>query len=148
MPEHRDPQITSEALLRALPGGSDLLEWFGYAPAFHDATLSDIVFATRGRSALVLHAHRITDRLDDRGHYILDKHVEVTIELTGVKRIDLVSFRESAAVFHLEITRHEEDYAIEWSSSIGVEGLIVASGLSLHIRPGDVLRSADQGRNP
>ena len=143
MPEYRDPQITSEALLRDLLGGSDLLDWFGYAPAFHDATLNDIALATRGRSAMVLHAYRITDRVDDRGYYILDKYVEVTIELIGIQKIDLSNFEEGAAVFHLEITRIEEGYALEWSSSIGVEGLIVAAGLSFHLRPGSHLTRAN-----
>ncbi len=49
----REPMTTPTAVLHDIPGGEDLLRWFGRVPRFHDGQLLEIGFfgKSEGRCA-------------------------------------------------------------------------------------------------
>jgi hypothetical protein len=75
-----------------IPGGQTLIDWFAHVPRFHDANLLEITLASKGTSTLRIHAWRMTDKVDDRGYYVLDKHVVVAIDLEEVTYVALTDF--------------------------------------------------------
>ncbi len=120
----------------SIPGGLALVEWFGRVPRFHDANLLEITLASRGPSVLRIHTWETTNKVDDRGYYILDKHVIVTITLNSVTDIALVDFDLPGIIFDFEVTSREGAYEIEWSGSYGVNGRLRAKRMHIDLQPG------------
>jgi hypothetical protein len=79
---------TDKDLFASLPGGRTLIEWFGFCPTFHDATLERVEL-TSGKVSLVIRAFRMTTEIDAEGHYVLDRHVFVTLQMRGVTGLKL-----------------------------------------------------------
>lgn len=129
-----------------LPGGAEVVDWFGFAPSFHDATLERLELANNS-ATLVLAAFRMTDKVDDRGFAVLDKHALITIALRRVSGISL-SGDAASIVSSLTIApvRSESrwrsvpgpaigDFQISWESSYGLEGALFAPELLLSVQP-------------
>ncbi len=56
----------------------------------------------------------MTDKVDEHGHFILDRHALVTLALAGVSAIDCEDFdRVPGIILDLEITRAEEQFRLE-----------------------------------
>ncbi len=126
-----------KSILHDIPGGEALVEWFGHAPRFHDAHLLEIAFSGEGTGLLRIQACNMTDRVDAKGYFVLDKHATVTFALDGVSAINCVDFDMiPAIIFDLEITRLDEHYHIEWSASYGVAGCITAKHIRIGLAPG------------
>src|SRR5689334_22409117 len=102
--------MTSEAVLRDLPGGGALLGWFGYVPRFHDANLLEIDLSSNRPSLLRIHTWMMTDKTDARRHFILDKQVIVTISLREVRQISLNGFDLPGIIGVMEITKIDDAY--------------------------------------
>jgi len=128
--------MTSEAILRDLPGGKALLSWFGCVPRFHDANLLEINLLSDRPSLLRVHAWTMTDQTDARGHFILDKHVIVTISPREVRQISLNGFDLPGIIGVMEITKIDDAYQVDWDASYGVEGSIRAKQVSFDLIPG------------
>jgi hypothetical protein len=64
--------------LYEIPGGQALIDWFGRVPNFHDADLIRIDLVSNGLSILNLWTWQMTDKVDDRGYFILEKHISWT----------------------------------------------------------------------
>jgi hypothetical protein len=138
---------TDEELLASLPGGRELIDWFGFVPTFHDATLLEM--AVRERTVVLrLHCFRITDAVNARGFFILDKHTDVAISLSGVTGLTL-NGDAAAIVSELGVRRvgsspprlanvagpSKGDYELSIESSYGLEGSIFAKGVSFTYSP-------------
>jgi hypothetical protein len=79
----------------------------------------------------------MTDRIDEKGFFILKSHAEVTFLLEGIKEVHLMDVDKSPAIIgSLDISRSEEQVAIEWDASYGVYGRIKASRVSISLVPG------------
>ena len=138
---------TDSELFLGLAGAPEISEWFGYVPSFHDATMNELVIA-KDSAALSLNAFRMTDRVDDRGYFILDRHALITVHLSGVTGFSLKG-DASSTVFELGIRRLESnedawdtvagpapgDWEVRWESAYGLEGAIYARDLKLTFRP-------------
>jgi hypothetical protein len=133
--------MTSEAILHDLPGGKALLSWFGYVPHFHDANLLEINLSSNRPSLLRVHAWAMTDKTDARGHFILDKHVTVTILLGEVTHVSLNDFNLPGIIGVMEITKIDDTYQVAWDIAYGVEGSIRAKQVRFELMPG----KPDQG---
>ena len=141
-----DSAISYEEFLRTLPGGAEVVDWFGAAPSFHDATLERLELANNS-ATLMLAAFRMTDKVDDRGFVVLDKHALVTIVLRRVSGISLQgdagSIVSSLTIGPVEFESEWRsvpgpaigDFQISWESSYGLEGLLFAPELSLSLQP-------------
>jgi len=55
-----------------ITGGQSLIEWFGRIPRFHDAEVVDISIAAKTPTIIRIRAWIMTDRVDDRGYFVLD----------------------------------------------------------------------------
>lgn len=65
-----------------IPGAVSLSDWFGYVPSLHDAYLTDLTFDQSGKGRMRVRAFRMTRELDERGHYVLDKHCVIILSST------------------------------------------------------------------
>ena len=128
--------MPDEAILRDIPGGAALIDWFGCVPHFHDAVLLEIVLNSKGRSTLRIHAWQMTDKLDARGYFVLDKHIVVTILLEEVTYIALSDYDLPGIIFDFEVTRTDEGVQLAWDGSYGVEGTLRAKKAQFDLRPG------------
>ncbi|OCJ11766.1 hypothetical protein A6U86_01485 [Rhizobium sp. AC27/96] len=129
--------MSPASVFSEIPGGESLLKWFGRIPRFHDAELLEISFPDKGAGLLRIHAWNITDKVDAKGYFVLDKHAIVTLILEDVSNISCTDFAMvPCIIFDLEITRTEEHFRIEWSASYGVAGFIIAKHAHINLKPG------------
>jgi hypothetical protein len=119
-----------------VPGGPTLIEWFGRVPHFHDAELLEINLASQGKSTLRIHAFRMTDEVDERGYYVLDKHVVVTITLEGVTHVSLNDFNLVGIIGDLEVIAVPGGVQLAWDGSYGVQGTLCAQQMRIDLQPG------------
>lgn len=127
--------LTTEQTLRSIPGGQELLEWFGRPHRFHDAELFQIALVSDRTSSLHIRTWEMTDKVDERGYYILQKHVAVTIYLDDVTDIALSEFSLHRIIFDLIITPVEPGWKIVWESSFGVSGTVRANRIRIELDP-------------
>jgi hypothetical protein len=128
--------MIAETTYDSIPGGRELINWFGRVPRFHDAELLEISLASKGPSTLRLHTWQSTDKLDDRGYYISDKHIVVTIGLEAVSYVALNNFNLPGIIFDLEIAKAPNLYELSWAGSYGVSGTLRAERMRFDLRPG------------
>jgi hypothetical protein len=129
--------MLSASSLSDIPGGNLLLEWFGRAPTFHDAKLIEINFSGKGKGLLRVHTWNLTNEVDTKGHFVLEKHAIVTFALEGVSAVHCEDFDKlPSIIFNLEITKVGEHWRIEWDASYGVTGLVTAKHLQFDLQPG------------
>ena len=82
----------NDLIFHSVPGGEDLVRWFGQVPSFHDAEILSLHLCRKGPSALRLHGWIWTGKVADDGHGLLDKHAVVTFTLAGVMDLQLEPF--------------------------------------------------------
>src|SRR3974390_2937307 len=99
--------MIAETTYDSIAGGRELIDWFGYVPRFHDAELLEIMLASKGPSTLRIHTWRSTDKVADRGYYICDKHIVVTMGLEAVSYIALRDFNLPGIIFDFGIAKTE-----------------------------------------
>jgi hypothetical protein len=138
---------TDPDLFASLPGGAALIDWFGFVPTFHDATLEGLEIA-EGAVTLRLKTFRMTSEVDAAGYYVLDRHALVTVSLSGVSGISLAG-DASSIIFELRIRRlsagapgwqscggpEAGDFEIDFMSSYGLYGQLFARDLALGFAP-------------
>ncbi|HVK40943.1 MAG TPA: hypothetical protein VM471_00570 [Phenylobacterium sp.] len=77
----------NESFFASFPGGQAVIDWFGFCPDFHDASLERIEVAS-GHAILAMHAFRTTSEVEAAGYFIRDRHELVTLRMeriTGLK---------------------------------------------------------------
>ncbi|MBP0581348.1 hypothetical protein J8I29_18610 [Labrys sp. LIt4] len=125
------------SILHELPGGEELLAWFGRVPRFHDGHLLEIAFFGKGQGLMRIHAWILTDKADDDGHLLTEKHAVVTFALEGVSTIECSDFdMVPGIIFELDVTRVEQGLRFEWSASYGVNGTVTARQARITLEPG------------
>ena len=67
-----------------IEGAAELEEWFGYWPSFHDAEIVSLHLNRRGSSSLRVHTWEMTKEIDDKGYYVLAKHIVVEFVFEAV----------------------------------------------------------------
>lgn len=128
--------MPSTSILHDIPGGKPLLEWFGRVPRFHDAKLLEITFSN-GAGLLRIHVWNMTNELDARGYFVLDKHAVVTLTLEGVSAINCIDFDMVPGIIHdLEIAKVDEHFRVGWDSSCGVAGFVTAKHIRINLVSG------------
>lgn len=126
----------AETLLM-LPGGQAVADWFGRVPRFHDAEILALGFDMSSGATLRLHAWNLTGERDGKGVFLVDKNAVVSIQFAGVREVNLTDLHLlPAIVYELSVSKVDDDFRVEWSSSYGVYGYIVASDARLDLTPG------------
>jgi hypothetical protein len=126
----------NQSALGDIPGGQALTNWFGRVPRFHDAELLEVNLVSNGPSTLRVHVWQMTDKVDDKGYIVLDKHVTVVITLLAVSHVTLSDFNLPGIIFDLQVTNAGVEFQLTWSGSYGVEGTIRAQQMRIDFRPG------------
>jgi hypothetical protein len=140
-----------ETIYASIPGGPDLVAWFGYVPSFHDAEIVSLGLHRRAPSLLSLHAWNMTKDVDDRGYFVLDKHAVVTFTLEDILNLQLDGFSHQNVVFGLRLRLAPDrpdrrpfywfepslsDYEIELEPCFGLDGRIRCRRVSVAFVPG------------
>ena len=147
------------SLFSALPGGAELVGWFGYAPSFHDAEILDLHLDRSGVSLLRIHTWRMTRDLDEKRYFILDKHIVVTFSLEKITALKLEGFSGQNVIYGLTLRRYgtgdevlgkefltsaepsPEDYGLVLEPTYGLYGAIYARKISVTLSPGKPVRA-------
>jgi hypothetical protein len=122
--------------LEAVEGAKSLYEWFGYWPSFHDAEVISLHLNRRGSSSLTLHTWEMTKDVDDKGYYVLAKHVVVEFAMKDVVGLSLNGFSNQNVIFGLGIERTENGYRLTLDDCYGIAGDLEAKDISIRLIPG------------
>ncbi len=138
----------------SVPGGAELLAWFGYTPSFHDAEIISLHLNRTGISTLKLHAWEITKEISEQGHFILAKDVIVTFTIEDIVALRLEGFSPQNVISGLDfrkITPEVSSFNMQWLRSpkplpdifeitlehcFGMSGMIQAHRVSISLTPG------------
>lgn len=126
-------------LLSAVPGGPELLDWFGgYAPLLHDAEVLEITLDRRGPvCSIKVHGFEMTPEVDAFGYFICTRHAVITFRLDEVTRLELEDFSHQNALMGLGVARTVSGgFCLEFDPANGVSGLVEAQRLEISIAPG------------
>jgi hypothetical protein len=88
--------------LNDVAGASELEAWFGYWPTFHDAEVLSLTLERTGFSRLRVHTWHMTNQVDERGYYVLTKHIVVSFVLENVTDCDLGAFNHQDVLSSLD----------------------------------------------
>ena len=144
-------EVKDAEIYDAVPGGAELLRWFGQTPSFHDAEILDIHLRRSGRSILRLHGWINTGKVGPDRAYVLDRHAVVTFELAGVMDLQLDGFSAQNVIGGLTLRRAPgrperhgylalaplpTDVEIELEPCYGLDGRIRARSVSITFEMG------------
>jgi hypothetical protein len=119
-----------------IPGAKELHEWFGYWPDFHDAEIVSLHLNRKGISSLRVHTWETTKEVDERGYYVLAKHVVVEFVFETVSELSLNGFNQQNVIFSLGIEKTDLGFRLTLGECYGLAGSIEAERLSISITPG------------
>ena len=128
------------SIYNTIPGGKELLEWFGQVPSFHDAEILDLHLRREGASTLRIHAWNMTSKVKN-GYFVLEKHAVVEFAIGGIVNLELDDFNHQNAIDGLTLSRVKYDenleiYEVLLEPAYGMAGFIQAIELSVSHRPG------------
>ena len=141
----------AEAIYAGIPGGSNLLAWFGRVPSFHDAEIVSFSLHRRSASTLVLHTWNVTSEVDERGYLVLDRHAVVTFALEDILDRQLDGFSHQNVISGLVLRRapdrpdrrpfywtdaSSDDVEIELNPCFGLSGRVRCRRVSVSFVPG------------
>jgi Immunity protein 50 len=124
------------SVLRKLPGGTELEDWFGYVPNFHDSEVESLDFRRDPEpSILRIHAWRASNEVDESGYYRRDRHATVSFILSGIAQMEINGWNHQNVLAGLEVAEDSEGYVLTLYTTFGVDGQIVAKRVSVTIEP-------------
>ncbi len=122
--------------LADVPGATELYDWFGYWPTFHDAELVDIVLATQGSSLIRLYTCDFTGKVHPRGHSEQIKHVTVKFVLDEIVELDLKDFSIQNVMDSVMLVRTGDAYRVKFEPVWGIGGSVTAGRVLIDLEPG------------
>jgi hypothetical protein len=122
--------------LKDIPGVVDLHDWFGYWPSFHDAEIVNLQLNRKGGSSLFAHTWEMTKELDEKGCFVMTKHIVVEFLFDGVFDLNLTGFNQQNVIFGLDIEKTDSGFRLTLDECYGLSGAIEAKTMSIRIIPG------------
>jgi len=119
-----------------IPGAAELREWFGYWPSFHDAEIVGLNLNRKGSSSLRVHTWEMTKEIDEKGYYVLAKHIVVEFLFEAVSGLSLNGFNQQNVIFGLSIEKTDSGFRVTLDDCYGLAGSIEAESISLRLTPG------------
>ena len=134
-----------------VPGGAELLEWFGCMPTFHDAEILSLHLNRDGPSILRLYTWIVFGSVDSHGYLKLEKHAVVAFLLDGLIDLQLEGISDQNVIGGLILRRasdrperrnflggdpHPDDIEIELLPCYGLDGFIRARKVTVMFTPG------------
>jgi Immunity protein 50 len=99
----------SPDVLNSIPGGPELLAWFGYVPSFHDAEIIDLHLNRTGPSTLRIHTWVMDPETKTEDWPPFEKHVIVTFTVEDIVGLDLEDFSSQNVISGLVLRLIRED---------------------------------------
>ncbi len=93
---------SSPGIFLEVPGGRQLLDWFGTVPTFHDAEITSLQLSAEGKSALIVNEWKLGLDLE-----VLDTRL-VVFEMSGIVDFELNYFSRQNSLWGLAL-RHGKD---------------------------------------
>jgi hypothetical protein len=131
-------QVTNAELLREVPGGPELLAWFGErVPSFHDAEVLTLALDREGPCCTIrIYTFEMTPEVDANGYFVLKKHVVVCFRLMGVGKLELYDSNHQNVIYGLSIIRTAQGgYRLELEPCYGLFGSIEAQSMTIALEP-------------
>jgi hypothetical protein len=119
-----------------LPGGAELCKWYGGVPSFHDAEIIDFHLHRSAPGRFRVHAWQMTDRVDEAGCYVLEKHLVVTFVLEEVIGLELAGFNHQNVIDGVSIKRNSDFYELVFEHCWGLSGSVHARRISIEFEVG------------
>lgn len=139
------------AIYTDIPGGAELVKWFGRVPMFHDAEILNFDLQRSGASNLRVHYWNVRNEVDERGYFVRDKHAVVTFVLEEILDLQLEGFSSQNVIFGLTLKNapdrpdrqgfyaldpSPQDFELELQPCYGLEGRIRCRSVSIKLSPG------------
>jgi hypothetical protein len=122
--------------LQAIVGAQELHDWFGYWPTFHDAEIVSLHLKRRSPSSMLIHTWEMTNKVDERGFYVREKHVVVEFVFEDISGLDLSGFSHQNVIFGLELEKKTAGFVMTLDPCYGLAGTIEAKNISIRLKPG------------
>jgi hypothetical protein len=133
--------------LSNVPGVSQLKDWFGYIPNFHDAEVVGLDLR-RGADPSTLHVHtwRTSSEVDQNGNFRRDRHATVSFVFSNIVELEVRDWNYQNVLARMDITKNDEGHTIILTGSFGVDGRIVANLIGIGVEPRvvDLSRGLDE----
>lgn len=128
----------NDELLQQIPGGSELVAWFGHVPDFHDGEILSMALERGGPSCQILvHYWTYSGAKDSDGYFVSDRHAVVRFALDGVTDVQLAGFNQQNVVMEIILSCTEENgYRLELVPCFGIDAWIEARELTISLTPG------------
>src|SRR5438876_371756 len=120
-------------VLQHITGADRLTSRLGVWPSFHDAEVMRLVLERGGANGptaeMVVHVWRMTDKVDDRGYYVLEKHSLVQFRFERIASIELSEFNDQNVLSRLEVAaetvKGERAFRVTLDPSYGLGGSLI-----------------------
>jgi len=120
----------------AIPGLEELVAFYGYFPSFHDAEVISLILNETGASRFTIHTWDMTDREDDEGYGVTEKHAQGTFIMKGIEDLRLIEFNNHQNVLGgVFLDRVEHGYKLDLDASVGLRGTIIAKQIRIEFEP-------------
>ena len=125
-------------LLNCVPGGPELVAWFGYAPRLHDSEVLRVVLDRDGDSCSIrVHGFEMTNEVDANGYFICAKHAVVTFLFHDLTEVSLEGFNHQNAVMGICVERGlDQQFRMEIDPAYGLGGIVEGRSLEISLEPG------------
>jgi hypothetical protein len=123
-------------LLQDIEGASEIVDWFGRWPSFHDAEVLSVVLERASESCIKIHTFEMTNKVDPRGFYVLQKHVIVSFWFEEVLSLSLTGFNNQNVISGLDLHKTNDEYEMILYACYGVEGRIISKKVRITMEPG------------
>jgi hypothetical protein len=140
---------TDEGLFATLPGGQRVIDWFGFCPVFHDASLTRLELAG-GDASMTVRAFNMGPETDTEGFYVKNRLADVVLKFSRVSGVklegDAASIIGWLGVRRLEAPFDRADWEtcvgpvpgdieVSFDTAVGLYGSIYAKELTFELVP-------------
>tara|TARA_R110000868_G_C10933928_1_gene766568 strand:- start:43 stop:438 length:396 start_codon:yes stop_codon:yes gene_type:complete len=121
-----------------LPGADALESWFGFFPTFHDAEVVNIdLNRDPSPSVIRIKAFSITDKIDNRGYFVLENFIFVDLVFTGIYYLSISDWNHQNVLSGISVVREDFGYALSFEATFGLDGKISARTIEIKLNPFD-----------
>jgi hypothetical protein len=118
-------------------GFQALAEWFGGTPGFHDGYMLALKFDFPAEAIFTVHAWRMTDRVNESGHFETERDFVATIRMSSLSEVHFeTDYDGPGIVGSLAVFEHDDQLELRIHSVLGAGGYIRAKLASVSFDPG------------
>ena len=116
--------------MELVTNGEQLVAAMGYWPSFHDANVVEVFRANNSFSAKI-HVFEMTDKVDPKGYFVLQKHHLVTFSFNGVQSNSLPGGYTTDCLDELVFAKVGDNVQVSFESVMGQSGEVVCTEVAI-----------------